>query len=59
MAIVTGGAAGIGAATARLFAAEGASVVVADIADAEGEEPAAELGPPSRYAHLDVSDGGG
>ncbi|MEU8651470.1 SDR family NAD(P)-dependent oxidoreductase [Streptomyces sp. NPDC048737] len=57
VAIVTGGAGGIGAATARLFAAEGAAVVVADVADAEGEKPAAELGPPSRYAHLDVSDG--
>lgn len=56
VAIVTGGARGIGAATARLFAAEGATVVVAD---AEGKALAAELGPPSRYAHLDVGDGDG
>ncbi|MFF9815329.1 glucose 1-dehydrogenase [Streptomyces sp. NPDC014006] len=55
VAIVTGGARGIGAAVARLFAAEGATVVVADILDADGEKLAAELGGPSRYAHLDVS----
>ncbi|MEU0222226.1 SDR family NAD(P)-dependent oxidoreductase, partial [Streptomyces sp. NPDC006265] len=54
VAIVTGGARGIGAAVARLFAAEGAAVVVADVLDAEGEKLAAELGGPARYAHLDV-----
>lgn len=37
------------------FAAEGAAVVVADVLDIEGEKPAAELGGPARYAHLDVS----
>ena len=31
--VITGGASGIGAATARRFAAEGATVIVADIAD--------------------------
>ncbi|MFK4106312.1 glucose 1-dehydrogenase [Streptomyces sp. NPDC019531] len=55
VAIVTGGARGIGAAVARLFAAEGATVVVADVLDAEGEKLAAELGGLSRYANLDVS----
>ncbi|MFF5313320.1 glucose 1-dehydrogenase [Streptomyces massasporeus] len=55
VALVTGGARGIGAAVARALAAEGAAVVVADVLDAEGEKLAAELGGPGRYAHLDVS----
>ncbi|CAM5623287.1 hypothetical protein SPURM210S_04866 [Streptomyces purpurascens] len=55
VAIVTGGARGIDAAVARMFAAEGATVVVADVLDAEGEKLLAELGGPARYAHLDVS----
>ncbi|MFE9773692.1 glucose 1-dehydrogenase [Streptomyces sp. NPDC005931] len=55
VAIVTGGSRGIGAAVARLFAAEGAAVVVADVLDDEGERLTAELGAPARYAHLDVS----
>jgi 3alpha(or 20beta)-hydroxysteroid dehydrogenase len=55
VAIVTGGARGIGAAVARVFAAEGAAVVVADVLDTEGAKLAAELGDPARYAHLDVS----
>jgi NAD(P)-dependent dehydrogenase (short-subunit alcohol dehydrogenase family) len=43
VAIVTGGASGIGAATARRFASEGARVVVADIDDAGGARVAAEI----------------
>ncbi|MGI5424262.1 SDR family oxidoreductase [Streptomyces sp. CA-179760] len=54
VAIVTGGAGGIGAAVARALAAEGASVVIADIRDTEGADLAAELGG-SRYLHLDVT----
>jgi NAD(P)-dependent dehydrogenase (short-subunit alcohol dehydrogenase family) len=41
--IVTGGASGIGAATARRFAGEGATVVVADLQDELGEQLAAEV----------------
>lgn len=43
VAIITGGGSGIGAASARLFAREGASVVIADLALEKGEEIAAEI----------------
>ncbi|KAB2970831.1 SDR family oxidoreductase [Streptomyces sp. SS1-1] len=59
VAIVTGGARGIGAAVARLFTAEGAAVLIADVLDAEGAALATELGDRARYAHLDVSEGDG
>ncbi|MEU9225277.1 SDR family oxidoreductase [Streptomyces massasporeus] len=55
VAIVTGGAGGIGSAVARALAAEGASVVIADIRDAEGTDLAADLGGRSRFQHLDVT----
>jgi NAD(P)-dependent dehydrogenase (short-subunit alcohol dehydrogenase family) len=44
VAVITGAASGIGRATARRFAAEGASVVVADFDDVHGPEVAAEIG---------------
>jgi NAD(P)-dependent dehydrogenase (short-subunit alcohol dehydrogenase family) len=53
-AIVTGGAGGIGLATARRFAAEGASVVVADVDDASGARAAEEVA--GRYVRCDVTD---
>lgn len=53
VAIITGGASGLGAADARLLAAEGAKVVITDIQDAMGEALAAEL-PGCLYLHHDV-----
>ncbi|SVE02544.1 uncharacterized protein METZ01_LOCUS455398, partial [marine metagenome] len=59
VALITGGARGQGAAEAKLFAKEGAKVVIADILDEEGEKLEAEiteLGGECFYTHLDVSD---
>ena len=53
-AIVTGGCSGIGLATARRFAGEGANVVIADVDDDAGGRVAAEIG--ARYVHCDVTD---
>jgi NAD(P)-dependent dehydrogenase (short-subunit alcohol dehydrogenase family) len=54
-AVITGGASGIGAATARLFVQEGARVVVADIQDERGERVARDLGDGAVFHHTDVS----
>ena len=56
VAIVTGAARGMGAATARLFAAEGARVVIADVLESEGAALARELGSVALFRHHDVSD---
>jgi 3alpha(or 20beta)-hydroxysteroid dehydrogenase len=53
--LVTGAARGQGEQEARLFAAEGAKVVVADVLDEQGEALAKELGRAS-YVHLDVGE---
>ncbi|KAE8710113.1 Short-chain dehydrogenase reductase ATA1 [Hibiscus syriacus] len=53
VAVITGGARGIGAATAKLFAENGASVVIADVLDESGTILAESIG--ARYVHCDVS----
>jgi NAD(P)-dependent dehydrogenase (short-subunit alcohol dehydrogenase family) len=54
--IVTGGASGLGAATARMLVAGGGRVVVADVKDAEGNALASELGAAARFVRTDVTD---
>ena len=56
VALVTGGASGIGRGCARVLAAEGARVVVADRDLERGAAVAEELGAPHGFAHLDVTD---
>lgn len=56
VAYITGAASGIGAACARVLAAEGARVVLTDLDDARGAALAAELGPAALYLHQDVTD---
>ncbi|MBN2336038.1 SDR family NAD(P)-dependent oxidoreductase, partial [Candidatus Bathyarchaeota archaeon] len=53
VAVITGGASGIGDASARLFVAEGAKVVVSDVQDERGLRLAEEIG--ADYLHADVS----
>lgn len=55
VALISGGSRGIGAASARALAAEGARVVIGDILDGEGKALAAEIGDAARYVHLDVT----
>jgi NAD(P)-dependent dehydrogenase (short-subunit alcohol dehydrogenase family) len=55
VAIVTGGANGIGRATAELFVEEGARVVIADLDEARGAELANQLGATARFRRADVS----
>ncbi|GAB3722074.1 SDR family NAD(P)-dependent oxidoreductase [Nocardiopsis nanhaiensis] len=56
VAVVTGGASGIGAACARLLVGEGAYVILADVTPESGEQLAKELGDRARFVGLDVTD---
>lgn len=55
VALVSGGARGMGASHVRSLVAEGAKVVFGDILDDEGKAVAAEVGEATRYLHLDVT----
>jgi NAD(P)-dependent dehydrogenase (short-subunit alcohol dehydrogenase family) len=58
VALVTGGSRGQGAAESRIFARDGAAVIVADVLDAEGEATAAAIradGGAAEFRHLDVA----
>jgi D-sorbitol dehydrogenase (acceptor) len=55
VAVVTGGARGIGAAIVEAYVAEGAVVAIADLAQADGEKLAAKLGGKAFFVTLDVT----
>lgn len=58
VAVITGGASGIGAASAARFVAEGARVVVADVQEDQGRAVARALGNAARFVACDVTDEG-
>jgi 3alpha(or 20beta)-hydroxysteroid dehydrogenase len=55
VALISGGARGMGASHARALIEEGARVVLGDVLDEEGRALADELGEAARYVHLDVT----
>jgi NAD(P)-dependent dehydrogenase (short-subunit alcohol dehydrogenase family) len=56
VAVVTGGASGLGEGLVRRFAAEGAKVVIGDVQEDEGQQLAADLGSGALFVPTDVSD---
>lgn len=55
VALISGGARGMGASHARMLVEEGAKVVIGDVLDEEGKALVAEIGDAARYVHLDVT----
>jgi short-subunit dehydrogenase involved in D-alanine esterification of teichoic acids len=55
VAIISGAASGMGMATARMFAREGAKVVIADMLEHEGRQVAEAIGTSARFEPLDVT----
>jgi len=58
VALITGGARGMGAAAVRIFVGEGARVLIADVLEEPGRALAAQLGEAARFQRLDVSQEG-
>lgn len=58
-AIIAGGARGIGGATAELFIANGANVVIGDLLEEDGQALADKLGDKAIFSRLDVTDEAG
>ena len=59
VALITGGASGMGMVASKLFASEGAAIVLTDVADDAGEAVASEIeaaGGRALYVHSDASD---
>ncbi|WP_063046211.1 glucose 1-dehydrogenase [Nocardia pseudovaccinii] len=56
VALISGGARGMGAAHAEMLVAEGAEVILGDILDDEGKALAESLGAAAHYVHLDVTE---
>src|SRR5579864_5054900 len=56
VAIVTGGASGLGRATVELFVEEGAQVVIADLDAERGEQLASDLGKPAAFKLTNVAE---
>lgn len=55
VALISGGARGMGNAEARLFAREGARVVIGDVAESDGEALVRQIGDTARFVNLDVT----
>ncbi|GLJ28361.1 hypothetical protein SUGI_0558040 [Cryptomeria japonica] len=55
IAVITGGASGIGEAAVRIFVENGATVIIADVQNEAGEQLAASLAPSTAFVHCDVS----
>ncbi len=55
VALISGAASGMGAGSSRAMIAEGAKVVLGDVADEAGQQLAAELGHAAMFVHLDVT----